>query len=122
MLTIKKKNKSHKELKEANAKQLRYLKRNLGHIEELLTPYQNNITKSPLKEKLADYYQTIKKVYEQQNYMLENGLNSVENRIVNIHQPYVRPIVRGKEGKKVEFGSRIQLVLINGFGFIDKLD
>ncbi len=122
LLTIKKKNKSYKELKEANAKQLRYLKRNIGHIEELLTVYQNDIKKTPLKEKLSDYYQTIKKVYEQQNYMLENGVQSVEDRIVNIHQPHVRPIVRGKEGKKVEFGSKIQLALINGFSFIDKLD
>jgi hypothetical protein len=54
--------------------------------------------------------------------MYENGLNSVEDRIVNIHQPHVRPIVRGKEGKKVEFGSKIQLALINGFSFIGKLD
>jgi len=122
LLTAKKKNKSNKEIREANAKQLRYLKRNLGHIEELLTVYKNDIKKSPLKEKLSDYYQTIKKVYEQQNYMFENGVRSVEDRIVNIHQPHVRPIVRGKEGKKVEFGSKIQLSLINGFSFIDKLD
>ena len=122
LLTAKKKNKSHKEIREANAKQLRYLKRNIGHIEELLKFYENDIKKSPLKEKLSDYYQTIKKVYEQQNYMFENGLHTVEDRIVNIHQPHVRPIVRGKEGKKVEFGSKIQLSLINGFSFIDKLD
>ena len=54
--------------------------------------------------------------------MFENGLHTVEDRIVNIHQPHVRPIVRGKEGKKVEFGSKIQLSLINGFSFIDKQD
>lgn len=122
LLTAKKKNKSSKELTEANAKQLRYLKRNIGYIEELLTVYQNDISKAPLKEKLIDYYATIKKVYAQQKYMLDNGIHTVEDRIVNIHQAHVRPIVRGKEGKKVEFGSKIQLTLINGFSFIDKLD
>jgi hypothetical protein len=122
LLTAKKKNKSSKELTETNAKQLRYLKRNIGHIEELLLMYENDIRKTPLKENLIAYYATIKKVYEQQKYMLDNGVHSVEDRIVNIHQPHVRPIVRGKEGKKVEFGSKIQLALINGFSFIDKLD
>jgi transposase, IS5 family len=122
LLTAKKKNKSSKELTEANAKQLRYLKRNIGHIEELLSVYENDIRKTPIKENLMDYYATIKKVYEQQQYMLDNGVHSVSDRIVNIHQPHVRPIVRGKEGKKVEFGSKIQLALISGFSFIDKLD
>ncbi len=84
--------------------------------------YENDIKKSGLKEKLCEYYPIIKKVYEQQKYMLDNGVHSVEDRIVNIHQPHVRPIVRGKEGKKVEFGSKMQLALINGFSFIDKLD
>lgn len=120
--TAKKKNKSAKELNQSNLNQLRYLKRNLGYIEELLEVYGNDIRKSPLKEKLSDYYPTIKKVYEQQKYMLDNGLHSVEDRIVNIHQPHVRPIVRGKEGKKVEFGSKIHIALINGFSYIDRLD
>lgn len=45
----------------------------------------------------------------------------VDDRIVNIHQPHVRPIKRGKDGKKVEFGSKIQASLTGGFVLIDKL-
>jgi transposase, IS5 family len=122
LTTNKKKHKSTKEIKDANAKQLRYLKRNIEHIEMLLKAYGGNISATRLRQKLIDYNETIRKVYDQQSYMHSNDINTVENRIVNIHQPHVRPIVRGKEGKKVEFGSKIQLSLCNGFSFIDKLD
>jgi len=45
----------------------------------------------------------------------------IENRIVNIHQPHVRPIVGRKDGKKVEFGSKLQASLVKGFTVIEKL-
>ena len=35
--------------------------------------------------------------------MYKNKTHKVENRIVSISQPYVRPIVRGKANKPVEF-------------------
>jgi IS5 family transposase len=122
LTTNKKKHKSRAEIRDAIAKQLRYLKRNIGHIEELLKEYQNDISKAPLKRRLREYFPIIKEVFEQQNYMLQHNVNTIESRIVNIHQPHVRPIVRGKEGKKVEFGSKMQLSLVNGFSLIDKLD
>jgi IS5 family transposase len=87
-----------------------------------LKEYQNDISKAPLKRRLREYFPIIKEVFEQQNYMLQHNVNTIESRIVNIHQPHVRPIVRGKEGKKVEFGSKMQLSLVNGFSLIDKLD
>ena len=122
LTTNKKKRKSDAQIRQANAQQLRYLCRNIKHIEALLEPYQGDIDKSPLVNKHKKYYPIIKTVYQQQEYLRENSLKTVENRIVNIHQPYVRPIVRGKEGKKVEFGSKIQLSFFNGFSLIDKLD
>ena len=45
----------------------------------------------------------------------------MEDRIVSIHQPHVRPIVRGKEKAKVEFGSKLNLSLVDGYSFIDHL-
>jgi hypothetical protein len=47
--------------------------------------------------------------------------NSVEHRIVSIHQPHVRPIVRGKIKAKVEFGAKINVSLVNGFSFLDHM-
>ena len=51
------------------------------------------------------------------------GLASAETdyRIVSIHQPHVRPIVRGKESAKTEFGSKIQMSMVEGFAFIDHI-
>ena len=47
--------------------------------------------------------------------MYNEKSNRCKDRIVSIHQPHVRPIVRGKQGKKVEFGSKLGLSLANGF-------
>jgi len=47
------------------------------------------------------------KVYEQQLSMYENGTHRVADRILSNYQPHVRPIVRGMEKAKVEFGSKI---------------
>lgn len=49
-----------------------------------------------LPPKYTDHYLTIQKLYEQQKYMYDNRNHSVEERIVSISQPYLRPIVRGK--------------------------
>lgn len=48
-------------------------------------------------------------LYEQQLYMYENRTHSVEKRIVNIHQPWLWPIVRGKTKTLVEFGAKLDL-------------
>ncbi len=119
--TAKKKHKTTKEIYKANGSQLRYLKRNLQHIVALLVAYETHELEIPLKPRQITYLEVIRKVYTQQQTMYASNTKSIENRIVNIHQPHVRPIVRGKEGKKVEFGSKLQVTLVNGFTFIDKL-
>jgi IS5 family transposase len=119
--TAKKKQKTNKEIYKANVSQLRYLKRNLQHIAYLLEQYEVHQILIPLKPKQLEYLEVIREVYKQQQTMYQTHTKSIENRIVNIHQAYVRPIVRGKEGTKVEFGSKLQVSLVKGFSFIDKL-
>ena len=119
--TAKKRAKSSKVIYRANGSQLRYLKRNLQHIADLLQVYAANDVAVPLKQKDTNYLQTIRLVYDQQYAMHTTRTHSIENRIVNIHQPHVRPIVRGKDGKKVEFGSKLQASLVNGFMVIEAL-
>ena len=46
--------------------------------------------------------------------MCETSSISVADRIVSISQPHVRPIVRGKAGKKVEFGAKISISYVLG--------
>ena len=58
---------------------------------------------------------TIRAVYEQQKYMYDNRTHSVPDRIVSVSQPFVRPIVRGKAGKPVEFGAKLDISVVDGW-------
>ena len=73
------------------------------------------------KEKSA--METITKVYRQQKNHFENDnpRESIPDRIVSLAKPYVRPIVRGKEVKNVEFGAKCNNIQVDGISFIEKL-
>lgn len=114
--TAQKKIKSKNEIRTSVGKQLRYLKRNIKHIHKLLDAYQD----FPLNQNQQKYLFVIQETYRQQKLMWDERTHSVEHRIVSIHQPHVRPIVRGKQKAKVEFGSKIQLSLVNGYAFLDE--
>lgn len=54
--------------------------------------------------------------------MYQNKIHRVENRIVSITQPWIRPIVRGKTKAPVEFGAKFDLsVDDDGLGRIEKI-
>ena len=46
---------------------------------------------------------------------VDNHTHSVENRIVSVSQPFVRPIVRGKVGKPVKFGMKFGISFSDGW-------
>ena len=64
---------------------------------------------------------TIRTLYEQQKQMIDNRTHIVEDRIVSISQPHVRPIVRGKASAKTEFGAKVAASVIAGYAFMDKI-
>lgn len=115
--TAQKKKKTKKEIRKAIRQQLQYLKRNISSIIKLLEQYDT----IPLQKKQYKYLLVIQTLYDQQKYMHDKKVHSVEDRIVSIHQPHVRPIVRGKTNANVEFGSKIQVSLVNGIAFLDEL-
>lgn len=47
--------------------------------------------------------------------MYDNHTHSVPDRIVSLNQPFVRPIVRGKTGKPVECGMKLDISISNGW-------
>ena len=101
--------------------QLQYLRRNFGHIEGLMDCFPMG-TALPLSRRLLYHYWVIQHVYTQQWEMYRNKSRRCDNRIVSIHQPYVRPIVRGKQGKSVEFGSKLSVSLTtHGLSRVDHL-
>ena len=117
--TAQKKVKSKKEIHNAVKKQLGYLRRNLTSIDKLLDQYPR--LKIPLSKKQHKYLLVINTLYDQQEEMFLESTHSIEHRIVSIHQPHVRPIVRGKTNANVEFGAKINVSLMNGFAFLDDL-
>jgi hypothetical protein len=94
--------------------QLQYLRRNLGHIERLLEYWPEGAA-LPLPRWLLYRYWVIQHVYAQQREMYRDKSRRCDDRIVSISQPYVRPIVRGKQDKPVEFGAKLS-VSLNGDG------
>lgn len=56
---------------------------------------------------------TIRTIYEQQKYMLDNHTRSIADRIVNVSQPFVLLLVRGKVDKPVEFGAKLDISVVD---------
>lgn len=112
-----KKHKTIKEIRHALRKQLSYLNRNIKYIHQLLKCFD----KIPLNKRDYKYLLVIQTLYEQQKFMYDNKTHSVEHRIVSIHQPHVRPMVRGKTNAYVEFGAKIQMSIMNGITFLEDL-
>jgi hypothetical protein len=111
------KNKSRAAIRKGVGKQLRYLGRNLRVIGSLL----DRCKVFPLNAAQQKYLLVIHTLYEQQKKMFDAREHSVADRIVSIHQPHVRPMVRGKTTAKVEFGAKIHVSLVDGYTFLDEL-
>jgi len=58
-------------------------------------------------------------MYDQQLQMHNANTNRIDDRIVSIYQPYVRPIMRGKAKHKVEFGSKNGISLQYGYALLE---
>jgi IS5 family transposase len=110
-------NPSRKTIRKGIGKQLNFVRRNVKHIESMLDTY----SVFPLSKRDQKQYWVIQTVYQQQLEMYSERKHKVDNRIVSIHQPHVRPIVRGKARAKVEFGSKLHLSLVDGFAFVDTI-
>ena len=93
-----------KKIRQAIKKQLQYVRRDLGYIELLLEKDDVELTEKQLRR-----IRVINELFEQQEYMYRNRVHSVEDRIVSISQPYIRPIVRGKAKTPTEFGAKLDM-------------
>lgn len=115
---IKKKKRTRQEIRKAIGKQLRYLRRNIGHIEKLW----HDGTPWPLKSAQQRAYWVVQQLYAQQMHMYQERTHRVADRIVSVHQPHVRPMVRGKAAANVEFGAKLNVALCDGVAWLDHLD
>jgi len=114
------KRKPYKLLRRGLRLQINYLKREIKIINGLLDRKKDG--RVLFDKHQNKYFFVIQHVLEQQESMFKEKSNSCQDRIVNIHQPHFRPIVRGKAKAKVEFGAKINVSLQDGFARIDRFD
>jgi len=93
-------------------------------LEKGIDQFQSILDSYPqinLKQSDRIYLRTIKKILEQQQFLLTHPAKKLKDRIVSLPKPYVRPIIRGKETKRVEFGMKAHLLQVDGICMIDHL-
>ena len=107
-----------KQIRKGIGQQLRYIARNIKNIEHLMEhPDSGSLSNRQIRE-----LQVIQELYRQQKHMYNHRVHTVDNRIVSISQPHVRPIVRGKAGASTEFGAKLGISLVDGFMRIETLN
>lgn len=114
--TAKKRNFQKSQMRKAIGKQLRFVRRNLKSIKKIC----DTISLTGLSTKGHKDLLVVSELYRQQNFMYNNNVHTVDDRIVSISQPHIRPIVRGKSKAKTEFGAKISVSVIDGFTYLDR--
>lgn len=113
----KRKNNVKRSKKKAITRRLKQLlEKLLGQMNIILKEHGKRLT---LTKDLLRRLSTIETILVQQKQIFEG--NKVSNRIVSLDKPYIRPIVRGKETKAVEFGAKSNNIQIDGISFIEHI-
>jgi len=63
----------------------------------------------------------IQELHRQQSFIHKNRIYKVDDQIVSLSQPHVRPIVRGRAGRDVEFGAKISIAIVDKELFLHPL-
>ncbi len=106
-----------KKVRKAIGQQLPFLRRDLGHIDTLT----GHVSLSVLPSRLYRDLLVISEVYRQQKAMYEGKVHRIEDRIVSISQPHIRPIKRGKVVADTEFGAKVSISLVHGYAFTERI-
>ena len=106
---------TYAQIRFAIRQQLQYVRRNLDSIAKQV---EQSASLGCLCKELYRKLLVISEVYRQQKTMYDENTHRIEDRIVSISQPHLRPIVRGKTNAPVEFGAKVATVHIGGFSFI----
>ena len=99
LAVIKKKKPKKDEIQEAKRFQLHEIKRNLTAIDRMI---HCGAVLLELGRQLYRKLLITSELYRQQQEMYDEDKCRIDNRIVNLSKPHVRPIIRGKAGKKTE--------------------
>jgi hypothetical protein len=115
----KSKRKSRAAIRRGIRQQLQYVRRDLGYIDRLVE--DSEMFRLSLDDRDWKLVRVIHELYRQQRWMYKNKEQSVSDRIVNLYQPHVRPMPKGKDRVSTEFGSKQLVILKNGYAHVCKL-
>jgi len=107
---------TRREIRTVLRRQLQYVARNLRHVAEMQQDSSVTLSERQLRD-----LDIVRRVYEQQRGMYASRTHGCADRIVSLHQPYVRPIVRGKVTAKTEFGAKLTVSLVDGYAEVTTL-
>lgn len=117
---VQRKQPSPGKVRQAQKRQLGFLARNLRAIDHLLET-EGAASLADLSRREYKNLLVCREVCRQQRQMLDQRKCRIDDRIVSVSQPHVRPIKRGKAGRDTEFGAKLSVSLIGGFSFVDRL-
>jgi hypothetical protein len=109
---------SCKVMRKAIRTQLGYVRRNLTHIDTLVAA---GASLSKLSRQRYRRLLVVSELHRQQQWMYDQNVRRIDDRIVSLAQPHVRAIVRGKAGNSVEFGAKIAISCVDGKVFLERL-
>ena len=119
----KKRRKDKKSVRKATGQQLRYVRRNLKTIKGMLDKLEDAEKSIPWTATQWKHLWVIQELYRQQEIMYRDKRRQIDNRLVSIDKPMVRPIKRGKGGtKNTEFGPKINASMSEGIARVDQID
>lgn len=119
LIYAKRKRKTRKKERARRRELLKALQHILGLLQGLLNRGDEIVDR--VGSKFFSYLKVIKIVWSQQRYHYDHPGKRVPNRIVSLYKPYIRPIVRGKENKRVEFGAKVHISQVDGINLIEHL-
>ncbi len=108
---------SERTIRKAVGQQLRFVDRDLRIVEKL----KEQVGLTALSARNHKLLLVISELYRQQKEMHSKRIHRIEDRIVNLSQPHVRPIVRGKAKAAVEFGAKVSISVVDGFARMESL-
>lgn len=123
--TVKSRKKVQKKLLQFSRRNVKQLKEAVAGIKETIKEVSNGCievldkTKERFIKEAETFLDTASTILTQQKALYQ-GL-PVRERIVSVHQPHIRPMVRGKYPISVEFGPKVLLSLKNDFLFLDDI-
>ncbi|MBD3271521.1 MAG: IS5 family transposase, partial [Elusimicrobia bacterium] len=117
-----KRRKAKKKVRRVRRQMLQFVKRNIRQLTVLITRVTSwDVLDWAVIEEIKRRLRVALKIYWQQYEMHRKKLTGIPGRVVSFWKPHIRPIVRGKAGKDVEFGPKCSVSYVDGYLFLDKL-